>query len=265
MSGVPSGETAYHRERERALSFGSVAEMYDAARPSYPRELIDDLMALQPLRVLDVGCGTGRAARLLQQRGCTVTGVEPDRRMAGVARKHGVHVEESSFEEWDPGGRSFDLLVSGQAWHWVDPAAGPRKAADVLRPGGHIALFWNLGAHDDSARDRLIPVYERLAPAIAATTTALACRERSDLVSLQQLSAEPRLADFELRTYAWDMTYSRDDWLAFLATHSDHVRLAAAERAALLQAVGDTIDALGGSLCFHYQTVLILGRCRGSV
>jgi len=60
----PSGQ-AREAERRRAVMFGAEAERYDRARPSYPTALIDDLDSSGPERVLDVGCGTGKAGRLL--------------------------------------------------------------------------------------------------------------------------------------------------------------------------------------------------------
>jgi tRNA1(Val) A37 N6-methylase TrmN6 len=81
-----------YADRSRAESFGRVAEEYDRYRPSYPAALIDDLVALRPARVLDVGCGTGKAAVLLAERGLPVLGVEVDQQMAGVARRHGIAV-----------------------------------------------------------------------------------------------------------------------------------------------------------------------------
>jgi predicted TPR repeat methyltransferase len=70
-------------DRSRAESFGAVARLYDRARPSYPLALIDFLLADGARRVLDVGCGTGIAGELFAARGCSVTGVEIDPRMAG--------------------------------------------------------------------------------------------------------------------------------------------------------------------------------------
>src|SRR3989442_9343753 len=134
-------------EPRRAQSFGQDAQRYERARPSYPAALIDDLVTNLCGRVLDVGCGTGKAARLLAARGCQVLGVEPDARMAAVARAYGIPVEVATFEAWDPVGRTFDLLVSGQAWHWVDPAVGPAKAAALLPGGGRLAGVWNLVPH----------------------------------------------------------------------------------------------------------------------
>ena len=69
-------------DRTRAESFGAIAELYDRVRPSYPDALLDELLADEPQRVLDVGCGTGIVASLLQARGCDVLGVEIDERMA---------------------------------------------------------------------------------------------------------------------------------------------------------------------------------------
>src|SRR5436190_2520948 len=137
-----------HEDRRRAGSFGEDAAQYDRARPSYPADLVDDLLTDRTRRVLDVGCGTGIAGRLFAGRGCDVLGVEPDARMAEVSRSHGLEVEVSKFETWEPDGRAFDLLVSGQAWHWIDPTVGPTKAGRVIRPGGRFAAFWNLGEHE---------------------------------------------------------------------------------------------------------------------
>jgi SAM-dependent methyltransferase len=240
------------------MSFGSNAALYDRARPSYPKALIDDLMAPAPRDVLDVGCGTGKAGRLLVERGCTVTGVEPDPAMAEVARSHGLMVEPGTFETWEPGDRRFDLLTAGQSWHWVDPAVGPTKAAAVLRPGGQLALFWNVGTHQPQAQAALDEVYQRLAPGIALSTTALGHHDRDERERVAPSVDSLGFQSVVARTYPWDERYSRQAWLDFLSTHSDHAGLPAAQRAALLSAVGATIDELGGSLTFHFQTALVL-------
>ena len=76
----------------RALSFGAAAEQYDRARPSYPPELVDDLVALGPRDVLEVGCGTGKASELFVGRVPRLLAIEPDSRMAAVAWRKGVVV-----------------------------------------------------------------------------------------------------------------------------------------------------------------------------
>jgi SAM-dependent methyltransferase len=134
--------------------FDEVPELYDRLRPGYPDELFADLAAVTGVgrgaAVLEVGCGTGQATRPLAALGYSVTAVEPGPGMAALARRRvaalgdaagAVDVEVSTFEEWDDRGRRFDALVAATSWHWVDPAVGWRRAHDVLRPSGWIALL----------------------------------------------------------------------------------------------------------------------------
>src|SRR5690242_6168307 len=134
--------TALHQARSMAESFGTDAHSYDRARPGYPEDLVARIVAGSPgPDVLDVGCGTGIAARQFQAAGCAVLGVEPDARMADVARARGLRVEVATFEAWEPAGRTFDAVTAAQSWHWIDPVAGAVKAAQVLRPNGRLAIF----------------------------------------------------------------------------------------------------------------------------
>ena len=248
-----------YQDRARALSFGGVAALYDRARPSYPSELIDALMTASPRRVLDVGCGTGKAARLLLERGCDVIGVEPDPSMAAIARSHGITVEEATFESWEANGRVFDLIVSGQAWHWVDPERGAAKAGSLLRPGGHLGVFWNRGRPDELAANVLGEVYTRFAPALAETNVALNMPpEPRDRIAEFQKSG--LFTEVAARSFRWEAVYDRAGWLGLIATHSDHLRLPDPQRRALLDALGEAVDALGGTLTYHYSTVLVLAK-----
>jgi SAM-dependent methyltransferase len=257
MSEHPSGHI--HEDRARALSFGGVAALYDKARPSYPPALIDTLMDLSPRRVLDVGCGTGKAARLLVERGCDVLGVEPDPAMAAIARSHGIIVEEATFEHWEPRGRVFDLIASGQAWHWVDPVRGVAKAGSLLRPGGHLGVFWNRGRPEEDAERAFDAVYTRLAPGLAKTNIALN-PPAEPMDRMTQFENSGVFTEIATRTFQWETVYDRAGWIDFIATHSDHVRLPDLQRRTLLDALGDAVDALGGTMTYHYSTVLVLAK-----
>ncbi|HTW98296.1 MAG TPA: class I SAM-dependent methyltransferase, partial [Acidimicrobiales bacterium] len=162
-----------HTERHRAESFGEDAELYDEARPGYPAAMIADLTGGAHLEVLDVGCATGKAGSALSGAGCTVLGVEIDERMAAVARSKGLEVEVGSFESWEAAGRSFDLVVCGQAWHWLDPAIAPVRAASVLRQGGRLAPFWNFRdpIEDPEEAALISAIYEREAPRLLPATS----------------------------------------------------------------------------------------------
>jgi 2-polyprenyl-3-methyl-5-hydroxy-6-metoxy-1,4-benzoquinol methylase len=116
------------------------------------------------VRALDVGAGTGIASAQMMEAGADVLAVEPDPRMARVAADNGIPVEQATFEDWQPSGRSFDLVVFAQSIHWVQPQLALDKIASILRPGGRLALLSN----------RITPV----SPPRHAGSTATAGRRR---------------------------------------------------------------------------------------
>jgi SAM-dependent methyltransferase len=250
-----------HGDRRRAGSFGDDAEEYDRIRPPYPPEMVDALVADRPEAVLDVGCGTGIAARLFSARGCRVLGLEPDPRMASVARRHGVIVEDGTFEEWDAGDRTFDLLIAGQAWHWVDPHLGAHRAADVLRPGGCIGLFWNQAFPDHDVGQAMDAVYARVAPALGEHSVLIGRRDGWLYESIAgAVKGTGRFSDVALGLFEHDVVYSTDDWLSLAATHSDHRTLPPAELQPLLNTLRAAIDGAGGEVPVRYETTLVTGR-----
>jgi SAM-dependent methyltransferase len=252
-------------DRGRAESFGARAARYDRSRPSYPAALVDELMSSLPRAVLDVGCGTGIAGRLFLRRGCRVLGVEPDARMAALARSHGLTVEIARFEDWEPAGRTFDLLVSGQAWHWVDPASGVRQAGSALRAGGQLALFWNSLTHRPDVRAALEAAYLRHAPELISNNIALGTIPTPDCAGpnhdRETIMASGLFADPAWRRYPWERTYTPEQWLDELPTHSNHNSLAPDRLAALLAASATGLARLG-AFTVRYETRAIVARRR---
>jgi SAM-dependent methyltransferase len=247
-----------YANRLRAGSFGEDALLYDRARPSYPDAMIDDLVRDSPRAILDVGCGTGISTRAFSTRGLDVLGIEPDARMAAVATEHGLDVEVGTFEAWDPRGRAFDLLVCGQSWHWVDPAAGPEKAADVLLPFGKIALFWNHGTQDQELSDALHGVYDELAPGMEENSIVLRDlgRERAEEAA-RSFDATLRFTPSKIRSYPWSKRYDADEWLDNLMTHSDHRTMDKKARETLFSAIADVIERFGGFVEMNYRCTLL--------
>jgi SAM-dependent methyltransferase len=249
-----------------AESFGVDAVRYDRTRPPYPAALIERI-AGAGTAVLDVGCGTGIVARQLRAAGCAVLGVEPDGRMAEFARGTGVEVETGTFEEWEPGGRSFDAVVSGQAWHWVDPVAGAAKAAGVLRPGGLVALFWHVYEPPASVSEALAEVFERLVPEspvdVRATMPRAGEMYRAGLDSAAAaLDGTGSFRDIERWEFGTERTYTRAQWLDLLPTMGLMTRLPAETGAEIASAVGAAIDELGGSFTTVFHTVTLAARRR---
>jgi len=258
--------------RERRLVFGEVAELYDRHRPSYPERLIDDLVAIAGLdgsqAVLEVGAGTAKATLMLAARGIPVVAVEPSVEMAAVARRNcapftDVEIEQSDFERWDPHGRRFPLLVSAQAWHWVQPAAGYPKARQALTSDGILAAFWNLIAWETSdLRKALLDAYQRAAPELSTDSPMHPASVDTDGEDWEgEIAAADGFVDAGSRHYEWEHRYSAAEYVGFLATTSDIRLLADARRAELLAAVAAVIEAHGRSLTLPMRTRLRLARC----
>ena len=253
---------APHTARAMARSFGADAHAYDRARPGYPDALIARIAAASPgPDVLDVGCGTGIAARQFQAAGCTVLGVEPDARMAEVARSRGLPVEIAAFEAWEPAGRTFDTVVAAQSWHWVDPHAGARKAAQVLCPGGQLAIFGHVYEPPPAVAEPFAAAFARAVPdspfAGRAAGTPLGRYQAVYAQVADALRATGRYAEPEQLRYDWQHTYTRDAWLALLPTTGGLTRLEPGRLAPILDAVGAAIDALGGSFTMTYTTLAV--------
>jgi SAM-dependent methyltransferase len=238
------------------------AQRYDRARPRYPGTLIDRIVATAPGRqVLDVGVGTGIVARQFRAAGCTVLGVEPDPRMAAFAGRYGIDVEVAKFETWDAAGRRFDAVVAGQSWHWVEPVAGAAKAADVLRPGGRLALFWNVAQFAPALTDAFAAVYDRVAPDSPAARAVGAGRPPLEIyaqlgdVAADGIRAVQAFAEPEVWRFDWEQTYTRDEWLDQIPTQGGHRQLSAETQAAVLAGIASAIDDFGGTLTIQYATV----------
>jgi SAM-dependent methyltransferase len=227
--------------------------------------VIDALLGPAPsrLEVLDVGCGTGIAARPIAERGAKVLGVELAPRMAEIARHHGIDVEIGAFEEWDPAGRRFDRVASAQAWHWLDMPAATAKAASLLRPDGVMGLIWSGGSHPDELADALEEVYSTVVPpGTHRLFRGYAANRSTDVRSgltgvTDAISAAPEFATATERWFPWTQRYQRDEWLELLCTYSEYAALEPNLRHRLLEAVGATIDKYGGSFVMTFETVLI--------
>jgi SAM-dependent methyltransferase len=258
--------TEPHKARQVAESFGADPELYDRTRPRYPQPLVDRIISASPgPDVLDVGIGTGVSAEPFRAGDCRVLGVEVDSRMAEFARRRGFDVEVAKFEDWDPAGRTFDTIIAGMTWHWVDPTAGAAKAAALLRPGGRLALFWNVQQPPPELAEAFSEVYRRVLP-----DTPFANAPRDPVQAYSRLldtaaagiHATKAFADPEHVRYDWKRSYTKDEWLEQIPTFGGHSTFPPKTLRELMSGVGAAIDSAGGSFTMRYAAVTVTAARR---
>lgn len=263
--------TETERERLRR-TFTEAPELYDRARPRYPRAMYDDLATAAPdglgpgCRVLEIGCGTGQATVPLAERGCRVTAVEMGAEMSRVARRNlagfpHVAVVNAGFEEWPLPPEPYDVVLAATAFAWVDPAVRVPKSADALRPGGVLATVRThhvAGGSEDFFAE-VQECYERFDP---ATPPGLRLRPASAIPEdRDDLGGEERFEPPVFHRHEWELPYSTAEYLDLLRTYSGHRALPRPARDGLLECIGGLIDGRhDGGIVKRYLTELRLAR-----
>ncbi len=238
--GKDSGMTTTDRIQLRR-TFETAASSYHQSRPDYPDALYDELISATGLRpgdrLLEVGCGTGKATIPLVRRGFGVTCVELGSGLAAAARRNlagfaGTEVIEADFEAWrPPAGVSYDLVFAATSWHWIDPAVKYRRAHAVLRPGGHLAL-WSathvLGPDADPIFAELQDAYEEIGEGRADDQTWPVPGGVPD--DRAEIEASGLFGDVTVRQLDWEVSYTADEYIRLLDTFSNHIEMAAWQR-----------------------------------
>jgi SAM-dependent methyltransferase len=258
------------RLRLRA-TFEEDADLYDRARPTYPDELIDELPLAAGARIVEIGCGTGQATRLLALRGYDVTCVELGPKLAAVARRNlaefeQVRVLNASFETWRPVAAEFDAVVAFTSFHWIAPEERYHLAAALLQPGGVLAVVETQHVLAEGGDPFFVAVQEDY---IAATdeTDESPPPHPDDVGDLSgELVASGLFRDITVRRYLWDLTYTADEYIALLNTYSGHRTWDASMREQLYRLIRRRIAAqAGGTVRKTYLATRTAGTYVGNV
>jgi SAM-dependent methyltransferase len=230
----------------RGSSFGAVAGVYAEHRPDYAeaavRWAVEPVRSRQPLRVVDLGAGTGKLTATLARIGADVTAVEPDQEMLAHLRRElpSVRALPGSAEQIPLPDGSADAVVAGQAMHWFDMDRALPEIARVLAPGGVLAGLWNV---DD---DRVGWVAELAALSKRETSVTL-LRWRSGLGKSRQecmagLGSSLFRAD-ETAEFEHGQARTADSLLESIGTHSHFLVMAEPERARRLARIRDFLHS----------------------
>lgn len=230
------------------LTFDMAADRYHRARPDYPERLFDELVQLTGLqpgaRVLEIGCGTGKATVPMARRGFEILCVEAGSRLAERATRNlsgfpNVMVVTGSFDDWEPQRESsFDLVFAATAWHWLNPDTKYRRAWTALRPGGHLA-FW-AAAHvfpeqGDPFFHDIQAVYEEIGEGLPANATWPRPGNLPD--QRLEIQASGLFQVVQIRQYDWEVRYDTKSYIDLLRTFSGHLSMAEWKQQRLFEAI----------------------------
>src|SRR5438105_3757042 len=149
-----------------AGGFSTAADAYERGRPGYPEEAMAWMAERLDLRegrdVLDLAAGTGKLTRALVPFGARVIAVEPidEMREQLFRALPDVDAFDGTAESIPLPDGSVDAVTCGQAFHWFRIEEALREIHRVLRPGGALALVWNM-------RDLTDPLQARIQEIIA--------------------------------------------------------------------------------------------------
>lgn len=249
-------------QRSRAVVFGNDADSYERNRPSYPTAAVGYVNGLIDWRdALEIGAGTGKATVDFASDGRSIVAIEPSSEMAEVLRAKvlsGVTVRESSFESFEAGRGSFDLIYAAQAWHWVDRNTAYHRAHGLLRSGGVLALIWNIPSDRYS---EFSEVYSKHAPHLLAEQDERI--KRRDSHEWGRDMAAAGFIDTDKFTHEWTVELGPTQYRALYGTYSDHMMLPAGTREALLDDLEEAV-AQRGSMTLQYTTNVFSGRVENS-
>src|SRR5271166_5346717 len=270
--------------------FDEVAAEYDRHRPTYPDELLDQACRVAGIgsgdHVLEIGCGSGQLTRGLVARGLHVTALEPGKSLIALARQNlegagEVEFVNARFEDALLPREQFQAVFSASAFHWIDPKVSWQKVADVLVPGGTLALISYFGLEE--ARSKLdqeaaLAAIRKVAPDAAANwpvyrdldATLAGMEQRCGNVSalwswlgsydLGQDYAGRLFDDAQVAVMPKLVEHTPDELNALLRTMSFYARLSPGQRQALEREQEAIYERLGRPIRASVIASLVTAR-----
>ena len=234
--------------------FSAAAEVYERARPGYPDEAVAwvaERLGIGPGRdVLDLAAGTGKLTRQLVPLGARIVAVEPiDAMRAELERAvPGVEALAGTAEAIPLADGSVDAVTCAQAAHWFRADEAVREIRRVLRPGGGLALLWNVRDLDDPKHAR---VDELLAP------------HRSEFLSGEE-HWRAVLGPTEHRTWRHEQRLTLEEYVDRVASTSFVGAMTAERRGGFLNEVRAALSGFPEPLEIRYLTEVYVCEALGT-
>jgi SAM-dependent methyltransferase len=234
-----------------ASGFATAADAYERGRPGYPEEAmvwLAERLRLDPGRdVLDLAAGTGKLTRALVPFGARVIAIEPidEMREQLFRALPDVDAFDGTAEAIPLPDGSVDAVTCGQAFHWFRAGEALREIHRVLRPGGALALVWNMRDLSDPLQGR---IHEILEPYGAGV------RSYREFGPKEAVDASGLFGPVEHRSWPYVQRLSRAHLVDRIASVSYIAILDPDTRAGVLSQVLDAAEGLPEPISIPYTT-----------
>jgi SAM-dependent methyltransferase len=230
-----------------AVGFVRAADVYERARPSYPQDAIEWLVAQTGLApgstVVDLGAGTGKLTRLLLPTGARVVAVEPIAEMR--AHIDGAEVVDGTAEAIPLPDGSADAVTVAQAFHWFDHGRALPEIHRVLREEGSLVLVWNMRDLDDPVQRGVEELLQPLRDGVPGQVAG-AWRE--------PLERSRLFGSAVVREFTYEQRFTTDDLCDRVASTSFVAAMSALDREELLVRVRALTHGIEEPFAFPYKT-----------
>ncbi|MEA5040199.1 MAG: class I SAM-dependent methyltransferase [Clostridiaceae bacterium] len=254
-------------------TFDTVASTYEKLRPGYVDELYHTVFDYIPIHessnVFEVGIGGGQATLPILRTGCKLTAVEYGEHFSELCKKKfkdypNFSVITNKFEDVDFPDRTYDLVFSASAFHWVPEEIGYPKVFSMLKSGGVFARFANHPYRDkgnpllSAEIDRL---YSRYYYEFYHTKQEKPVEYSEEQAKRRALIAEQYgFDDLRYALFFRTRTFSPKEYIALLGTYSDHIAIEETVRTEFFSQIEKAITNHGGSITIYDTMDLQLAR-----
>ena len=253
-------------EKEKLVKvFDENADLYDKYRLGYPEKVVEDVIELSKIdrgdRILEIGCGTGQITIDFLKRGYDLVAIEKGESLAKIAVKNlgsyqNAQITNAAFEDWETKDK-FKLVISAQAFHWIDKESGLNKISNILKASGSLGLIWNIDESGETAfYKETNKIYdEYIAGNGGRKTVAEFVNEHEDY-----LKTRTDFSGLVRKEYKWEKLFTKEEYLGLLRTASTHMTLPEDKRLEFFTEIASIIENHGNQVLRYFKTVLLFAR-----
>lgn len=255
---------------EEKLLFDEVVLNYEKRRPNYGTQLFTDIINYAGINdsksIIEVGCGTGQATEPFLKAKCKVKAVEVGKNLAEFTKQKykdydNFEVINLAFEDYLCDFNSVDMLFSATAFHWIPAEIGYKKAYDILKNGGTIALFWNkpsVNRPGNVLHQKIQDIYDTYLPEWKYKRSNP--DDTSRYISIQNTISSYGFTDIQFKLYYNTRILNSEEYIELLNTYSDHRALDEKIRIPFFEAIKAVIEEFDNNLTIYDTVDLYLAK-----